>query len=342
MTKWQRPLMSRPRNKTGSPVSHGLARALATPLLAGALLLGGWQAVQGTAAIAAPGTSCGADACVDVDAETLEVSLGTATFGPYAPHCVAAEPGAVLPGALRPEETLNLPVTVRNTGASPADIRIYMEWANERAVGQEITDPYLLGAGIPLDPSGKYTSPGMAAFLLTGTPEALRASASEADILLRADSLRGKGMRADNTSPQVTLAVGETKTFTFALAFPCEVNMNDTQREKVEVTLGVMAAGDASGDDSGSTPAPTPTPTPTAPAPSASASPQPSATPTAPGAGATPAPGTPAPTQPGTPSQPRPGGMPVTGVNLTAGAIAVGGLVVAGGLVLFLRRRNEG
>ncbi|SPT52966.1 Uncharacterised protein [Actinomyces bovis] len=89
------------------------------------------------------------------------------------------------------------------------------------------------------------------------------------------------------------------------------------------------------------TPEPAPSPTPLKPS-SAPSSPATQQAPD-PQVSAQPTPAVPAPAAPGKnlPSRPGGKGLSATGVNLTAAAVGIGGLVIAGGLLLLVRRRNR-
>ncbi|WP_126622313.1 RodZ family helix-turn-helix domain-containing protein [Actinomyces bovis] len=298
---------------------------LAAPLLLGGLVLGSVAAAQG----GPQGPCTSGQLCVNANTDPGSITdlVEDITLENLAPQCEGAATDAVLPGALAADEVTHTTFELRNTGDQPVDVGLTLGWQNTRVQGAAIdlnADPILAGRIIP---TGTYSSPGMAGYLLLADDVGHRP-------VLVAESLRGSGTRTQD--PLMRLAPHSTTQIVLAVGFNCAANRNDTQAEKVAVNLGVKAAAAVT-----PTPPATAQPTPGAPTPPATAQPTPGAP--APSASTQPTPAASAPATPGknAPSQPGGKGLSSTGVNLTAAAVGVSGLVVTGGLLLLVRRRNR-
>ncbi|WP_196717309.1 hypothetical protein [Actinomyces trachealis] len=332
MRVWPSPVPQLPGNGTSAVGSRRSLRLIGTPLLAAGLAIGTAVTVAALPGGQSQATTCPTGAvCVDATKQQLINNVDDVTLGPYAPVCgPSSVQRHLLPAGKDAAELANDTFALINQGSEPVTVRVYLAWQNDRRVGDPITDSDILG--LPL-PGPNYSSPGMAGYLLV-----------DGQIGLEVPSLRSQGK---DWSTAVQVAAHSQKEIGYAVAFGCAENVNDTQKELVKLEVGVAVEAEPT-----PTPTPDPSPSPTAseipsvspsvgpePSPTSSGAPGGSTLPTGQPTGEPSASGVPVPSV--APSRPSRPGLAATGVNLTGVAVGVGGLVVAGGLLLLVRRRKR-
>ncbi len=300
------PLSQQTSSGLSAPRSSRFAKCLGATVFAGALALGSTTAAVAEERGAPTGATCPEDTfCVDSTNKTTTNSVPKLTLGDGQDSPFALSPGGSIMGGF----------DVKNTGSQEARVVVAMAWANERCVGASFADdPFLMS--LP-HPDGKTTfySPGM-----------------DANITYDGGGMVAESLRCNGTRETTVLTVppGETLAFGARIAFPFMENGNDTQKEKVSIEFRIRLEVDE--------PNPNPTPIPNPEPPTPTPTPEPSPTPTPeipnPNPSVDPNPSV----VPNRPSRP---GLASTGVNLTGMTVGVGGLAVAGGLLLLVHRRKR-